>query len=149
MSSHGFVTKVTFQNDTITFSVGVYGFDAGEPVEISGYATQANGAFANIYKIEQVPKMPDPGPATGPPADPSVDVTVEPQSGVPFIMGEEVTVIIRAAKVWVTVLGQKSSPDGLTLESPPPGGPITWDDVREVTGLNGDTGSPGPWGPQA
>ena len=139
MSSHGFVTKVTLQNDTITFSVGVYGFDAGEPVEISGYATQTNGAFANIYQIDQVPDM----------ADPSVDVTVEPRSTVPFSQDEPVTVVIRAAKVWVTVLGSTPPQEGLGAETRSADASITWDNVQVVTRMNGDTGSAGNWAAQA
>ena len=147
MSSHGFVTKVTLQNDTITFSVGVYGFDAGEPVEISGYATQTNGAFANIYQIEQVPKMAD--PPADPPADPSVDVTVEPRSTVPFSQDEPVTVVIRAAKVWVTVLGSTPPQEGLGAETRSADASITWDNVQVVARMNGDTGSAGNWAAQA
>ena len=136
--SHGFVTSATLQNGKITFSVGVYEFKAGEPVEISGYATQTNGAFVNIYQIKQVPDM----------ADPAVDVTVDPQSGQQFSQDDEITVVIRAAKVWVTVLGS-TQPVGVGPESVPPGGPITWGNVQVVTRLNGDTGSPGKWAAQA
>ena len=136
--SHGFVTKATLQNGKITFSVGVYDFKAGDPVEISGYATQTGGAFANIYQIDQVPDM----------ADPSVDVTVEPRSRKQFSKDEEVTVVIRAAKVWVTVLGSKPPQDGPRLGSQPPDDSITWGDVRVVTNLNGDSGSPGGWAAQ-
>jgi len=136
--SHGFVTSATLQNGKITFSVGVYEFKAGEPVEISGYATQTNGAFVNIYQIKQVPDM----------ADPAVDVTVDPQSGQQFSQDDEITVVIRAAKVWVTVLGS-TQPVGVGPESVPPGGPITWGNVQVVTRLNGDTGSPGQWAAQA
>ena len=136
--SHGFVTSATLQNGKITFSVGVYEFKAGEPVEISGYATQTGGAFVNIYQIVQVPVM----------ADPAVDVTVDPQSGQQFSQDDEITVVIRAAKVWVTVLGS-TQPVGVGPESVPPGGPITWGNVQVVTRLNGDTGSPGQWAAQA
>ena len=139
MSSHGFVTKVTLQNDTITFSVGVYGFDAGEPVEISGYATQTNGAFVNIYQIKQVPDM----------ADPAVDVTVDPQSGQQFSQDDEITVVIRAAKVWVTVLGSTPPQEGLGAETRSADASITWDNVQVVTRMNGDTGSAGNWAAQA
>jgi hypothetical protein len=138
MSSHGFVTKATLQNGKITFSVGVYDFEAGDPVEISGYATQTGGAFANIYQIDQVPDM----------ADPSVDVTVEPRSSQQFSQNEEITVVIRAAKVWVTVLGS-NPPQGVGPESKPSDGSITWDNVQVVTRMNGDTGSPGKWAAQA
>ena len=138
--SHGFVTSATLQNGKITFSVGVYEFKAGEPVEISGYATQTNGAFVNIYQIVQVPVM----------ADPAVDVTVavpaNPQSRKQFDPNEQITVVIRAAKVWVTVLG--SNPQ-IGSEAVSSGSPITWGDVQVVTKLNGDTGTPGSWAQQA
>ena len=140
--SHGFVTSATLQDGKITFTVGVYGFDANEPVEISGYATQTGGAFVNIYQIAQVPVM----------ADPAVEVTVavpaNPQSRKQFDPNEQITVVIRAAKVWVTVLGS-TQPVGVGPESVPPGGPITWGNVQVVTRLNGDTGSPGQWAAQA
>jgi hypothetical protein len=138
LMSHGFVTKATFLDGKITFSVGVYDFEKNEPVEISGYATQTGGAFANIYQIAQVPDM----------ADPSVDVTVEPRSKKQFSKDEDVTVVIRAAKVWVTVLRPKARPDGTQSASQPTDDGITWE-ARVVTSLNGDSGSVGAFGPQA
>ena len=137
--SHGFVTSATLQNGKITFSVGVYEFKAGEPVEISGYATQTNGAFVNIYQIKQVPDM----------ADPAVDVTVDPQSGQQFSQDDEITVVIRAAKVWVTVLGSTPPQEGLGAETRSADASITWDNVQVVTRMNGDTGSAGNWAAQA
>ena len=143
MSSHGFVTKATLQNGQITFSVGVYGFDANEPVEISGYATQTGGAFVNIYQIVQVPVM----------ADPAVEVTVavpaNPQSRKQFDPNEQITVVIRAAKVWVTVLGSTPPQEGLGAETRSADASITWDNVQVVTRMNGDTGSAGNWAAQA
>jgi hypothetical protein len=131
---HGFVTQATLQDDKITFSVGVYGFDAGDPVEISGCATQTGGAFANIYQVMQVPDM----------AHPSVDVTVDTGSGQQFSKGDPITVVIRAAKVWVTVLGP---PTGVGSETQPSDGSITWDDVQVVTRLDGESGPPDKWVP--
>jgi len=79
------------------------GFEANEYVEISGHATQSGGAFANIYEIAQVPT------ANGPESDPSIDVTVESRSTNQFRKDQDITVVVRVAKVWVTVLGNPLS----------------------------------------
>ena len=39
----------------LTLYVRVYGFEPGTPVEISGQATQDNGAVATFYDIQQIP----------------------------------------------------------------------------------------------
>ena len=133
--SHGFVTKATFKDGRITFSVGVFDFQAKEPVEISGYATQTGGAFANIYEIAQVPDT----------TDRSVDVTVEPRSVKQFSKDQDVTVVIRVAKVWVTVLGPNRPSVGTPPSPSPADDGITWDKVRVVSQMNGDSGSSGNW----
>ena len=38
------------QDGTVTFYVNVGGFQVGTPVEISGYATQDNGAVATFHR---------------------------------------------------------------------------------------------------
>ena len=40
------------QDGTISIQVNVYDFDAGTPVEISGQATQENGAVASFYSFQ-------------------------------------------------------------------------------------------------
>jgi hypothetical protein len=130
---HGFVTSAKLEDGKITFSVGLYDFQSNEPVEISGHATQSGGAFANIYQIAQVPAT-----GNGPKGEPSVDVTVEPLSAKKFRQNEDVIVTIHAAKVWVTVLGAKTG-----QEVTQPDGSATWDVVRVVSQLNGDSGSSG------
>ena len=40
---------------TLTLYVRVDGFAPGTPVEISGYATQDNGAIVTFYDIQQIP----------------------------------------------------------------------------------------------
>ena len=42
-------------DDSIGLTVEVFGFEAGTPVEISGHATQANGAIATFYDIQNLP----------------------------------------------------------------------------------------------
>jgi len=99
-----------------TFSVGVYGFEADEPVEISGYATQTGGAFANIYQIEQVPAM----------ADPSVDVTVETRSSKQFSKDEEVHGCYTGGGRFGSPARIKAPGWGGIGNLKPPDGSITW-----------------------
>src|SRR2546423_15673112 len=42
-------------DDSIAITVEVFGFEAGTPVEISGHATQPNGAIATFYDIHILP----------------------------------------------------------------------------------------------
>ena len=122
------------------------GFEANEYVEISGHATQSGGAFANIYEIAQVPT------ANGPESDPSIDVTVEPRSTNQFRKDQDITVVVRVAKVWVTVLGKPAqqpgagSAAGVGSEATAGGQSAEegtmWDHVRVVSPLNGESWSP-------
>ena len=43
------------QDNSISIEVNVYGFDTGTPVELSGQATQANGAVATFYQVQATP----------------------------------------------------------------------------------------------
>ena len=82
-------------DDSISLTVQVFGFEAGMPVEISGHATQANGAIATFYNIQSLP-----------PAEPSggsfVTLTASPSTD--FVPGEVITVVGRATMIWGTVL---------------------------------------------
>lgn len=81
------------QDGTINLLVNVSGFDPGTPIEISGQATQDNGAVATFYSVQ---KMPPSGP-----------LYVARLSAVPpnkFAAGFPVTVVARAAQVWITAL---------------------------------------------
>ena len=42
-------------DDSISLTIEVFVFEAGTPVEISGSATQANGAIATFYDIQNLP----------------------------------------------------------------------------------------------
>ena len=82
-------------DDSIGLTVEVFGFEAGIPVEISGHATQANGAIATFYDIQNLPAAnPDGGSF----------LTVVAVPSVKFAAGEVITVVGRAAKIWGTVL---------------------------------------------
>jgi Animal haem peroxidase len=85
------------QDGTVTFFVNVGGFRVGTPVEISGYATQTNGAIATFQDVQLMPS-----------ADP-VEGVILVVSGVPvigstFTADEPITVVARAADAWITTL---------------------------------------------
>src|ERR1700734_2617996 len=81
------------QDGTINLVVDVSGFDPGTPIEISGQVTQENGAVATFYNVQPMPQ--------------SGSVLVPRLSAVPdksFVAGFPVTVVARAAQVWITSL---------------------------------------------
>jgi hypothetical protein len=82
-------------DDSIALTIEVFGFEAGTPVELSGHATQPNGAIATFYDIQNLP-----------PASPGSGsfVTVIAIPSPKFVAGEMITVVGRAAKIWGTVL---------------------------------------------
>ena len=98
-----YVSGVTLKGGQIVLTVQLDEYLAGQPVEISGYATQNSGAFANFYGIQTVGANPDG----------TVVMYVEATPEKAFIAGEDVTVSLRAAKVWVTVLS------GISPAGPP------------------------------
>lgn len=129
-----YVTSATITNGKLELSVRVDDFTAGEYVEVSGQATQTGGAFANIYDIQQVPAEPNV------PADPNITgdkphfhiyVTGAP---VPhqFMTEQDVTTVIRVAKVWLTVLGPPAG-----VQPAKAGEGTTWDIQRRVSELAG------------
>jgi hypothetical protein len=99
------VPKVELNQDgTINLVVNVYGFDPGTPIEISGQVTQDNGAVATFNNVQEMPQ-------SGP-------LLVGPLSAVPpnnFAAGFPVTVVARAAQVWITAL--EADTDSKALQS--------------------------------
>ena len=95
---HTEVTEIELRDDdSIVLTIEVFGFDAGTRVEISGSATQANGAIATFYDIQNLPNAePDGGSFLTVTAAPSTD----------FLPGEVISVVGRAAKIWGTVLSR-------------------------------------------
>jgi hypothetical protein len=96
----------------IRFSVEVTGLQTTEgAIEITGAATQVNGAFAPISYITDIAAA-----YKGDPNDPEqedryfVDVEAVPTSGQTFDRTLDVTVFVRVSKVWVTVLGSVPQP---------------------------------------
>jgi hypothetical protein len=99
---HTAVTEIELRDDDgIVLIIEVFGFDAGTRVEISGSATQANGAIATFYDIQNLP------PAE---TDRGSFLTVIAVPSTGFVPGEVISVVGRAAKIWGTVLCQ--DPDG-------------------------------------
>jgi hypothetical protein len=87
------------QDDTINLVVRVEGFLPGEPIEISGQATQADGAVATFYYIQV---MPDDGIVVVP----SIPAILPNK----FVAGSAITVVARASQVWMTTLQDDSDP---------------------------------------
>jgi hypothetical protein len=100
---HSEVPKIELNDTdgTITLTVQVYGFDARAPVEISGHATQANGAVTTFYDVQEMP---------APDADGGSVLNVTGVPSTAFQKGEPITVVARAAEVWFTELNPDPSP---------------------------------------
>jgi hypothetical protein len=87
----------------IVLSVNVDAFTPGEYVEVSGYATQTtpetqvNGGFATFSEIQEIE-------ITKP--DNTAELEVKAKLTREFQQGLDVTVVVRVAKVWVTVLSE-------------------------------------------
>jgi hypothetical protein len=93
------------KNGTITLYVDVPNFDEGTPIEISGQATQANGAVATFYSVQIMPRH---GTQDKPLAVRSVRAVPPNQ----FAEGFPITVVARAAEAWITTLEfQAPDPD--------------------------------------
>jgi hypothetical protein len=128
--SNPYVTSAKFAGGQMTFEVLVDDFqsDEEEYVEISGYATQTEGAFANIYKVVRIPAK-----ANNNNKKEYVKVTVKTDPDKHFRIDRTVTVSIRVSKVWVTVLGINPKTTGLRVgPSQPPNNGTTWDKVKKV-----------------
>jgi hypothetical protein len=126
---HPYVTKVTFTGGQIILTVQVDEFLSpefpNELVEISGYASQNSGGFAIFYDMQPVKATPD--------GTVLMYIKSTPAQG--FKNGEPVTVSLRAAKVWVTVLTESQdgqmTPASATEDPTPPEG-TAWGTVTAV-----------------
>lgn len=119
--SDSFVTSAELTTDAtgtqIALTVQVDNFESGKTVEISGHATQADGAFANYYDLRQVPAA-DPGNG----GHKVVTVTTRPIPPSQFGQDQEVTVVLRVSMVWATVLqtqATSATTSGNTMWGPP------------------------------
>jgi hypothetical protein len=105
------------QDDTISIQVNVYGFDAGEPIEISGYVTQENGAVSAFYSVQEVPAHDQDGAGIW-------IKSVQAASPSQFVPGFPITVIVRVTQAWVTTLDPESPGNLPQIE--PSGGYGAW-----------------------
>jgi Animal haem peroxidase len=95
------------QDGTINLVIDVYGFKPGQPVEISGTATQENGAVASFHRVQQMPQ-------NGP-------VLVKGVSAVPgnnFARGFPVTIVARASEVWITTMAEDTALQSRVVSTP-------------------------------
>lgn len=144
-----YVTEAAITNGQVQITVRVDAFQPSDYVEISGQATQTGGAFANFYDIRQVPAEPnapaDPDDPPGTAGHYQVNVSGAP---IPHQFTEEdVTVVIRVAKVWLTVLRE---PTGAQPSGERIGDNVTWKEIRTAEMSGGswppNGGSPGTSG---
>ena len=97
---------------TLTLYVRVDGFAPGTPVEISGYATQDNGAIVTFYDIQQIPNgsgqtsaaWGGPATAAGAPATPAAGAPATPAASGQQTPASEQGVIFRVRAVIVPPL---------------------------------------------
>jgi hypothetical protein len=98
--SHNWVDSVTLTPEKMTFRVEVTDFQATEgAIEITGEATQVNGAWARISTVAYSHNVIKEGDKY------FVDVEGVPTPDHQFTMDQDVTIFVRASKTWVTVLG--------------------------------------------
>jgi len=118
------VTQVDLKdNDSIVLTVQFDGFTANEPVEISGYVVQSDGAYSPFYLQTTVPNYPSLSGSLK-----QVPVTIDNITGLRY--SDKVMVVTKVAKVWPTVLkAEESNPPTPTgPRTDPPTGKIvaTW-----------------------
>jgi hypothetical protein len=119
------VTNAEIAGDSIVLTVNVDDFAPGGYVEVSGCATQAaydtqtDGGFATFSEIQEIDR-PNPGE--------TAELKVKAKFTKKFQDGLDVIVVVRVAKVWVTVLSQGAST--LTEGS----GSMSWASLKGVGG---------------
>ena len=90
------VPEIVLKDGSLVFTVEVVGAAPGAQVEISGTATQANGAMATFNDIQSPPPPAEPGGGSA--------LTVTTSSPGDLVAGEVITVVVRATTTWPTVL---------------------------------------------
>jgi hypothetical protein len=137
-SAHPYVDSVSVMGNQITLRVEVTDFKATEGgLEISGLVTQTGGAFANFSEIVDIATA-----TSGDNGELFVDVTADTAPPYPFRKDQDVTVFVRVAKVWVTVLGEHSTA-GAAVEATDASPDTTWDQLRARSAVGWSTD---PWG---
>ena len=104
-----YVTSAEIDRKNIVLTVNVDSFTPGEYVEISGCATQAyetqgEGGFATFSEIQEIKKNK---------TDKPVALKVKAKLTKPFQQNQDITVVVRVAKVWITVLSDPPLASGV------------------------------------
>jgi Animal haem peroxidase len=100
------VSKITLhQSGKITLYVRVPNWEEGLPIEISGQATQENGAVASFYSVQEMPASDENG------AELQVSSIAVPPNE--FDAGFPITVVARASEAWITMLRADLDPGNL------------------------------------
>ena len=101
------VSRVELNEDnSINLEINIDGFDEETYIEISGQAIQDNGAIATFYSVQEM--KPD--------SDKKATLTVPSISAVrpnKFVKGFPITVVARAAEVWITKLDNDTADNAL------------------------------------
>lgn len=144
--SHPYVDSVSMNVDQISLSVEVTDFETTKGgIEISGQATQVGGALATFSQVVDFAKD-----ATKEDDGYFVDVTAKTIPPFRFKKDQDITVFVRVARVWVTVLGEQDAAD-TAVEGTDADGTTKWDLPRKSSQLTnqswpapaGSTAGPG------
>ena len=139
-----YVKSAMIKGGKIAVSVLVDDFKDYQFVEISGQATQTDGGFANFYEIAQIPAIASPDGSL------YVEVTAAPIPPNRFRRDQDISVVLRVATIWLTVVGRQAvqqqaeqqqqqgqqqgqgpEPASMAYEG------MIWDDVKKVSQLSG------------
>src|SRR5689334_21548412 len=98
------VNQVELSGDgkTVEINLQEYGFEVGAPVEISGHATQDNGAVASFHEVQEVTAVTE--------ELAELQVVATGIDDAPFVKEEPITVIANATASWVTTLQPDNAP---------------------------------------
>jgi hypothetical protein len=119
--SNPYVIRVTIEDGQIVLTVRVDDFPSDASIELSGYAIQDGNAFASFYDIQSVTKNPD-GTAIA-------YLRGTPTEG--FKNGVPVTVALRVARAWISVLTESAEYGPTLTNTTAPDGTV-WDTVETV-----------------
>jgi hypothetical protein len=150
--SHPYVDSVSMNGDQITLKVEVTDFKTTEGgIEISGQATQVGGAFAAFSQIVDIATATTETDADGKELL-FVTVTADTIPPYRFKKEQDITIFVRVAKAWVTVLGEHDAVVGSEVGTDADATTM-WDRLRKAAQLNGEhwpvpagsTAAPGQW----
>jgi hypothetical protein len=121
------VTSVhLLDDDTVQVNVQFDGFTAGEDVEISGYVTQTRGARYSFHLYYLYTKAPEPTPGQ---TWVTVPVTIDEKIA-DLRPSDRLTTATKVAKVWPTVLAEKTADS--SAPGPRPGDRIPVDPANPM-----------------